>query len=873
LSILHNILRDRVIQWREGGYPCEEFPAIAEILEFQELPIIPGSKTPRFLRKPQILALETYWYLRLVENTPHIFNLYRKYIPRQSELLAALGLESNEIQKFVLDEGMDALWERIKTDNRFVRDFNLESLRETLTLDYPSYILALAMGTGNTILIGAIIAIEFALALQYPDGPFVENALVFAPGKTIIESLRELSDIPFDKILPPRLYKAFAASIKLTFTRDGEKDIPVVRGSAFNLIVTNTEKIRIQKETIRKSDIGKMLSLEKEEEAKSDLANLRLRAIASLPHLAIFSDEAHHTYGQAMGEELKRVRQTVDYLNQNSPNLICVVNTTGTPYFERQPLRDVVIWYGLSEGISDGILKEVAGSIQAYGFDAGNTDKFIAEVVADFFHEYGDVRLPNGAWAKLAIYFPQNDDLDDLRPVVETALATAGQSPAIVLKNTSESNQQEVDAFNRLNDPASPHRVILLVNKGTEGWNCPSLFACALARKLKSSNNFVLQATTRCLRQIPGNTRKARIYLSMDNRGILDRQLQETYGETIAELDHAGRETATAVLTLRKINLPPLVITQIVRTVIRTGESRNSPLSLSMPDLGEEGRMIRTTLTIAEQQSSQRLLQQVGDTVEITTRENAIDIYSAAAKLAALHRLDIWLAYDELTRLYSLEGELPITHLESLSRQIEEQTRTYAVTEEQVDVALALVKPEGFLRTVENGAEVYTVEIVYPKDRESLLLSWTALLGRNPNDFGFHYAPYNFDSKPELSFFEQMLDMLNLQPREIEDIYFTGALTDPAKTDFFVEYRDEKGKWRRYTPDFIIRRKDGRCMIVEIKAERDRGDPLDGERGRKAMALRRWEDLNPDRLKYEMVFTPGDIVAPDQTQAVRRFIE
>jgi hypothetical protein len=29
--------------------------------------------------------------------------------------------------------------------------------------------------------------------------------------------------------------------------------------------------------------------------------------------------------------------------------------------------------------------------------------------------------------------------------------------------------------------------VILLVNMGTEGWNVPSLFAFALARKLKTS--------------------------------------------------------------------------------------------------------------------------------------------------------------------------------------------------------------------------------------------------------------------------------------------------------------------------------------------------------------------------------------------------
>lgn len=140
------------------------------------------------------------------------------------------------------------------------------------------------MGAGKTILIGAIIATEFAMALEHPDGSFVQNALVFAPGKTIIESLRELLEIPYEKIVP------------LTFTRDGEKDIPVTRGSPFNVIVTNTEKIRIQKETVRKGDLGMLFSSAREDEAREEIANLRLQTIASLPHLAVFSDEAHHTY-------------------------------------------------------------------------------------------------------------------------------------------------------------------------------------------------------------------------------------------------------------------------------------------------------------------------------------------------------------------------------------------------------------------------------------------------------------------------------------------------------------------------------------------------------------------------------------------------
>lgn len=369
---LHEALAARVREWRDAGYPHEHYPAIAEILGFATDG--DGPQAPlRYLRAAQPRALETYWYLRLVARTPRIEALYRGLFAGNSERLAALGLDKAALKDLAPDLGYDGLLDRIRTDDALVREHRLESQRETLTLDYPSWILALAMGAGKTVLIGAIVATEFAMALEYPeaaddDTPFLENALVFAPGTTVIESLRELAGIPYDRILPPRFHDRFAASVKITFTRDGERDIPVIRGSRFNLVVTNTEKIRIQSSTRRAgTGLGQLrfahLDETRREEAEA-VANLRLQAIASLPHLGVFSDEAHHTYGRSLGTELKRVRQTVDYLSA-ATNVIAVVNTTGTPYFERQPLRDVVVWYGLAQGFADGILKEVAGSIRA----------------------------------------------------------------------------------------------------------------------------------------------------------------------------------------------------------------------------------------------------------------------------------------------------------------------------------------------------------------------------------------------------------------------------------------------------------------------------------------------------------------------------
>jgi hypothetical protein len=808
---------------------------------------------------------------------PHILDLYKAGYRKKVDLKNALGISQKAFEE--ADCEVEPLLARIKTDDRFVKDFKLEALRETLTLEYPSYILALAMGAGKTILVGAIIATEFAMALEYPtvDGDlkdaFVENALVFAPGKTIIESLRELAEIPFDKILPPRFFKGFAASVKLTFTPDGAKDIPVIRNSNFNIVVTNTEKIRIQKPTVRAGKGWTQLQLLEKEKQLSEDANLRLQTIASLPHLAVFSDEAHHTYGQAMGEELKKVRKTVDYLHHNSPNLICVVNTTGTPYYQKQPLKDVVTWYGLSEGIRDRILKDVSGNIHAYGFDAGNADQFVAEVVRDFFADYGEAALPNGAPAKLAIYFPQTDDLEELRPAIEAALTLAGQSPAVVLRNTSASSKDEIDAFNRLNDPHSPHRVILLVNKGTEGWNCPSLFACALARKLKNSNNFVLQAATRCLREVPGNNVKARIYLSMDNRAVLDKQLRETYGETLDDLSHAGGETLTVTLRIRKIHPPPLVIEQTLRTVTRVETIGESPLHLDKPTAKEQNLTLER-FDIARQQATTAVLRQIGESVTIATEPDGEDLYTAAAKLAEWYRLDPWPLYAELKRLYGEGGEVPTAHLAELCRQIEQQVCAYEVKETKVEKALALIKPEGFTREeTADGAVIHTAEIRVPKANKHLILP------HQGSPFGHHYDPYNFDSNPEKSFFaDHLLPHIEIHPNEVEDIYFIGGLTDPGKTDFFVEYKDDKGHWRNYFPDFLIRLKGnggrpGKCLIVEIKNaqweatvnDELRSGKAVSKEGRKAMAMTRWVDLNPERLKYQIIFAdnalPNDEIA------------
>ncbi len=873
MSQLYQALAQLVEGWRKENYKQNEFPVIGEILEWAREPDGAGFR----LRPPQIRALETYWYLRLVEDTPHIFDLYKKVFPPEDPepLLKALNIPDEAFKKTRFN--LDLLWKNIEENDDFVREFQLTALRETLTLDYSSYIFALAMGAGKTALIGAIFATEFGMAIEYPNGPFVQNALVFAPGKTIIESLRELAELPYDRLLPARLYKHFAASVKLTFTRDGDPDIPIVGDTVFNVVVTNTEKIRIQKESIRKSDIGSLFApAQNEDEAKSEVANRRLRKIASLPHLAVFSDEAHHTYGQALDSELKKVRQTVDYLHRESPNLICVVNTTGTPYYRKQLLKDVVVWYGLSEGINQGILKDVSGNIYAYDFD-NDVRAYLSNVIKDFFAEYRQHALPDGTPAKLAIFFPQTNDVEELRPVIETALASINMPSTLILEHhTKKENKAD---FDRFSSKDSPHRIALLVDRGVEGWNVPALFACALARKLKSSNNFVLQAASRCLRQVPGNTKKARIYLSMDNRSILDKQLQETYGETLDDLNRSRTSSRYTKIVLRKLEIDPIYFKQIIRTVVPV-EREFTGVTLTKPQTAGGSKVLRKRYALREQVSSREVMVETGDVEEVASTIENTDVYTAAVDFASTYRLDVWSLRDELKRIYG-ESDIQPADIDDLRRQLEAQFGRYEINEEIVERGMALVKLEGFRKEEDNtGNEIYVADISYPITREDLLQrfeEWQSTAGT----FGFHYTPYNFDSKPELRFFETMLRDLNTDPSDVDDIYFTGAITDPRKTDFYIEYVGEDTAWHRYTPDFVIRKKSGKCLIVEIKDARFKegvdndiaGSKSDRKpatiEGKKAIALKALAGLNPDKLKYEIAYAASDAISSEQMKAAK----
>ena len=831
-----------------------QYPLIKAIFDYQRCGG-EGDETLRFLHAAQLQALETYWFLRLVKKTPRCMDLYRGYYQGE-EIAEALSVTYSSKKSNTIEPGK--YLKELLEDKNNVRKKRIDAIFESYHLKYPSYIFALAMGTGKTVLIGAIIAIEFVMSMEYPEGSFMKNALVFAPGKTILESLRELSYIDYENILPPFHCKKFLANLKTHYTSDKKRMINTQFGSRYNLVVTNTEKFILRK--------TKSSSLQKEKEFEK---NLRFHHLSKLPSLGIFSDEAHHTYGNEAGKELKRVRETINRLHEHR-NIVCVVNTTGTPYYNNQFLKDVVIWYGLAEGIRDKILKSITNGIRQYDIKKDNYRAVVERIIQDFFETYGDVVLPAGQKAKIAFYFNRQEDLEKVKLVVEKAVVALGETSTCVLTNTQRSSAREVEEFHRLNDARSNKRVVLLVGKGREGWNCPSLFACALITKQTRANNYVLQASTRCLRGVRGNNLAARIYLDSKNALILDKELQMNFGRhmSLELLEEARQEKGEMSVEIVKTELPSLVIDREVHTWKRDEETRKA-LCFQLPHHEAKRSYFREEVNnVSFDDDFKALVQQ---DVRLLPIKEKVSVEQAASAIALPLHLDGLEVVKALRKLYD-ESPVARSHIPVLQEQAEGalgELQPRVKLERKVIALIRTKDNEGKALFEERSGCLFHTFKYSKQDFDTMKEKKLFVARRGARDeeilpsmrdkwnVSFHYTPYNLSNMSEHNAFTEVLRHLNVRLRDINGFYFTGSITDSRKTDMWFEYKGADNRMHRYFPDFVLCKKSGTWLIVEVKSERDKDSP---KVKLKEEAVLKLATLQPEKIGYHIIYyPPGDL--------------
>ena len=770
-----------------------------------------------FLRQPQFEALEMYVFVKEFMNNAHMYQMFDEWSKRQNRF--------SDASYYTIHKGGQGMLLDLGEEQNATIFKQMKQFKE----NYPNYIYALTMGLGKTILMATCIFYEFLLAKKYPkDSRFCHNALVFAPDKTVLESLREIMTFDKTKVVPPEYARVLDANIKFHFLEESGITLHTIDDSDFNIVISNNQKIIVKKK--RKADkltdvlfgTGSLLTDvygsdgDDDEDVWDDASlmdNQRFKKLCRLPQLGVYVDEAHHLFGSNLEKELRSggankttLRNTINMLAA-STSIVACYNYTGTPYVNKQVLPEVVYAYGLNESITKGFLKDA----DPIGFNNVKNEEFLRTSIKMFWERYGGQTF-EGLPPKLAIFATGVKEATDVvRPAVEKVLSELNIPLSTILINTGDSTvtkDEDIRNFNNLDvvgTEGSRKQFVILVEKGREGWNCRSLLGIALFRSPKSKV-FVLQATMRCLRKLTDEQLKATIFLSKENYDTLDDELRKNYNMEISDF---GKSSSSKKNKYKVRVLPP-------------------PRSIRMKRLWHEYSLIEKTysapidFTIAELDESKyeaTMYEKGSLRVGLSEKETNIDALKDQQKFS-----DFSLAA-EISRYMNVPC---LTIAKILHEAVDGTAAIVDAVNRHNEILDDVVIPTIFhalyeVKSEQHSEDIDMVLLREPKDAGYYEFSASdeLVITKSRNNFtpqeiakSFHADTYCFDSKPERECFLQYITS-----NKVKEIYFTGMFTS-NQGDLAVQYFDPESKRvRKYYPDFLALMEDGSYQLIEVKGD------------------------------------------------------
>lgn len=802
-----------------------------------------------YLRRPQFEALEMYVFLKEFMNNRQIYDIFDDWFNRKGDFA--------ENSWYMYDEhGQMSLYDVSSLNYKDIFNY----MRKDATA-YSNYIFALTMGLGKTVLMATCIFYEFLLSNKYPsDKRYCHNALVFAPDKTVLQSLREIITFDKGKVVPPEYLGVLDANTKFHFLEEAGTSLNTIDGSDFNIVISNTQKIIRKFVHKEKTPLEKLMTMQSERNGDDLLAELygdldtiadeaelktnqRYEKLTRLEQLGVYVDEAHHMFGKDLEKSISSLRQTINDLNtalrQNKTQIVACYNYTGTPYVENSVLPEVVYYYGLKEAIRNTYLKNA----DVLGYENVKSVEFLKVVIRDFWEKHGG-KLYEGLPAKLAIFGATVDEVvNEIKPVVEEVIAELGLPLDKILVNVGESTitkDTDIQRFNNLDvvgTEGSQKQFILLCGKGREGWNCRSLFGVALFRSPKS-RIFVLQATMRCLRQITNEQQVATVYLSDENYAILNDELQKNFHVSIKDINpkiEKKKEYAVHILKEKSIK-----IKIIERNYELIEKQYSSPISFGLDTLDTS----KYTTFVREKSSLSDDRAETKTQVEGIKDNITYSPFMIVGELSRYLNIKCTLAQkilDECVDGIDTVAKFVSNYNEVLYDVIM-PTVFNALYEVKCDIK-TYDKQVPLLRLPE-GKPFYTFNAL-PELVSNVEDAQFAQIanGTKIKDKSFHTDNYCFDSEPERQCFLQYIFS-----NRVKEVYFTGMFTSQYN-GLGIQYIDpETNVIRSYYPDFISTLDDGTIEIIEVKGDNKIDDAVV-----QAKALAAAEMATVSKMKYIML--------------------
>jgi type III restriction enzyme len=317
------------------------------------------------------------------------------------------------------------------------------------------FVCDLATGVGKTWIAAGLV--------DYLAAQGVRNILFVSPGKTILT--KTVDNFSSGN---PRTVQGLSANLSVITAEDfalGTVASDLTNGDVVKLFVFNVQQlIKPTSETSRKV-----------RSVDENLGKALYDHLRDSPDLVVIADEHHCYFGPSFSEAVREL------------NASAIVGLTATPH-EKTPQEQIIFKYSLAAAIADKFVKipvivarhdgqsdvrtQLTDGLKLLHNKKINADKYA--------HDHGTVPVNP---VMLVVCPTINDATEAAEILVEPGMITHQDG---VLLITGQSSDQALALLDEVEQPSSPVRAIVSVDKLKEGWDVKNIYVICALRALES---------------------------------------------------------------------------------------------------------------------------------------------------------------------------------------------------------------------------------------------------------------------------------------------------------------------------------------------------------------------------------------------------
>lgn len=752
---------------------------------------------------------------------------------------------------------------------------------------WPRYVIKMATGSGKTKVLSLALAWSFFHKMYEANSPMARNFLVIAPNIIVLDRLyKDFKGLDIflrtDPVVPNDGFAGLNWRSDFQLQLHIQDDVKVAHPTG-NIFLTNIHRVYAGNEALPSADDEDLRDyflgdrpVAKTTESKVDLGVI----VRDIDELVVMNDEAHHVHNPKMAW-FKSIQDIHNRLLQKGDGLAMQLDVTATPKHDNGSIFvQTVADYPLVEAIAQDVVKHPVLP------DGPSRAKLHERQSAKYTEKYADyLDLGVIEWRKAyeehakvgkkAVLFVMTDDtrncddvakyLEELYPDLKGGvLVIHTKNNGEISESSSGKSKEELDALrkvaNDIDNADNPYKAIVSVLVLKEGWDVRNVTTIVGLRAYTSAARILPEQTLgRGLRKmyfgdteeyvsVVGTDAFMDFVESIQAEGVtLERRAMGAgtgpKAPIVIEVDHENPDKDTEDLDIRV----PVLTPRIYR------EYKN----LSELDVSRFGHQKVAYLQFSEEELREIVFKDIvsGEITHTTVLDTAglIDASSVIGYFAhtLMKRLRLVSGYDVL---YGKVKEFVRDHLFDVRVDLDDPNTIRNLSELLASKTLI----ESFVRAIN---DLTVREHGDAEIRDSISLRQTRpFVAKEQPYLPAKKSVFNRvigDSKFELDFAKFLEDCPDVH--SYAKNYFA--------VNFRLDYVTAEGAISNYYPDFIIKLKDRRTMIVETKGLEDLDVP------QKMARLKQWcADVNAaqDEIQVGFVFVDQEEF---NRQPIRTFAE